>query len=87
MRMRKTDLSTWSPSETDVQWLTNLMNLIKEGGTWGIPATNQVFIKRGNALVHKPDNPTNDDEKERCEVMLHMVTKVAEAAGLEVKEE
>ena len=34
----------WKPAESDIQWTTSCINLLKEGGSWGVPMSNSVFM-------------------------------------------
>ena len=40
-----------STLSTEAQWCLNLFNLLNEGGTWGVPRSGLVFVKRGDKLV------------------------------------
>ena len=46
----------WEPSESDIKWLRNVFSMVKDGGVWVVPKTNQLFIKNGNALVYRKKN-------------------------------
>ena len=36
-------MANWQPSDFDLEWTRNLIALIKEGGTWGIPGSRSTF--------------------------------------------
>lgn len=36
-------MTDWEPSASDVQWITNIVDILREGGTWGVPGTGSVF--------------------------------------------
>jgi len=36
-------MEPYKPSPSDITWLRNLIELLKEGGVWGIPRSGGVF--------------------------------------------
>ena len=63
----------WEPSESDIKWLRNVFSMVKDGGVWVVPKTNQLFIKNGNALVYRKKNTECmvEQELERMERRAH----------------
>lgn len=53
----------WTPTDSDREWMRRLINLLKDGGTWMVPATGQVFTKKGDSLVW-----TNEEVGDESEV-------------------
>lgn len=33
----------WEPGQRDIEWITSLIRIIKDGGVWGIPAAQSTF--------------------------------------------
>lgn len=77
----------WEPSESDIKWLRNVFSMVKDGGVWVVPKTNQLFIKNGNALVYRKKNTECMVEQEREADMLVKIRLTASAAGIEMREE
>ena len=34
---------TWEPSESDIAWVSNLMRIMKDGSSWGMPMNGTVY--------------------------------------------
>ena len=77
----------WEPSESDIKWLRNVFSMVKDGGVWVVPKTNQLFIKNGNALVYRKKNTECMVEQELEADMLVKIRLTASAAGIEMREE
>ena len=77
----------WEPSESDIKWLRNVFSMVKDGGVWVVPKTNQLFIKNGNALVYRKKNTECMVEQELEADMLVKIKLTASAAGIEMREE
>jgi hypothetical protein len=77
----------WEPKESDIKWLRNVFSMVKDGGVWVVPKTNQLFIKSGNAFVYRKKNTECMVEQEREADMLFKIRLTAKAAGIEMREE
>lgn len=76
-----------TPSHLDaehVAWCAHLFESLKDGGSWGIPRSQMVFVKRGDSLVL--DFPGAGELDERQAQELRDVREHFGAAGIEVKE-
>ena len=52
----------WTPSATDIQWTRALTETVREGGVWGVPASDtiwQLFPSKKEALLKQGD-PLNE---------------------------
>jgi hypothetical protein len=53
---------------SDAEWSRNFFRLLKDGGTWGVPRSGLIFVRRGNTLVlvdtmpHMPEMPLSPEE-------------------------
>ena len=34
---------TWEPSESDIAWVANLVRMMKDGASWGLPMNKTVY--------------------------------------------
>jgi hypothetical protein len=34
----------WEPTDEDVQWTSNMINMLVDGGRWAVPASESIFI-------------------------------------------
>lgn len=78
---------TWKPEPTDIEWLQNLFTLLKENGTWVVPATGQTFVKHGNKLTLTSETTVGPDEyrsEEAQAQMFHRVSVIGNKIGIEV---
>lgn len=74
----------YKPSESDKQWLRNLLSLLKDGGTWGtsfavyrVDKANKQLKEVDAEIPFVPSEPHNEEDKRR-------VRLVAEAIGWKV---
>jgi hypothetical protein len=66
---RRTTIA-WGRSSlmSDAEWSRNFFRLLKDGGTWGVPRSGLIFVRRGNTLVlvdtmpHMPEMPLSPEE-------------------------
>lgn len=56
---------TWKPKEDWKRWLKNHFDSINDGGMWLVPATGQVFMRRGNSLIW-----TNEDVGDPADIFV-----------------
>jgi len=75
-------MSTWEPSDNDVQWLVNLLDSLKVGGVWIAPSYGVIFnkvdentLKLGQPLILTLEAVT----------MIERTMKVAEQAGIYIE--
>jgi hypothetical protein len=71
----------WVPSESDKAWLRNHFNMLNEGGMWMVPATGQIFLKRGDSLVW-----TNEDMGDLADIFTRSKI-IGKEIGIEVYRE
>ena len=80
----------WEPKDTDIEWLRNLFRVLAQDGTWAIPATGQVFVKRGKSLVLVNSMDVDPDKYRSEEAQADMVYKtqtIGRKIGIEVTKE
>ena len=74
---------TWEPSDEDVQWLVNLLDMLKIGGIWIAPSYGVMFNKKdSNALTLRPPMLPTPEALE----MIARTREVAEKAGIRILE-
>ena len=56
-------MSDWMPADSDVEWVKELVRMIKDGGTWAVPCSLSMFTfyhsKKEYVLVGDKNDPTN----------------------------
>ena len=64
----------WKPRASDITWTQNMINMIKDGGTWAIPMNGSVWSVDKTNKVLTCKTGENDD-------MFFKVTKCCDAFG------
>jgi hypothetical protein len=78
--------------QVHVEWSRRHFNMMADGGTWGIPRSGLLYIKRGDRLVllarmpHDPAMPITEkqlDEQQHADIEI--IKEHFKAAGIEVE--
>lgn len=76
-------MSAWEPTDKDVQWLVNLLDMLKVGGIWVWPSYGVIVHKTDeNTLSLQPSLIPTPEATE----MIRRTKKVAEKAGIYIDE-
>ena len=55
----------WTPRDSDVTWLRNILAVIKEGGIWAVPMTGSIYtvshLTKTMTLSLDPGTPESED--------------------------
>jgi hypothetical protein len=78
----------------DIEWSRNRFNMIRDGGSWGVPRSGLVFHRRGNEMVltaampHAAEMPIDAEQLKRQQEGDYRAIKLHfEAAGIPVRRE
>jgi hypothetical protein len=77
-----------------IEWCRNHFRIMSEGGSWGMPRSGLIFVKRGNALVlvarmpHDPAMPITPEQlREQQDSDIEGTKLYFGAAGITVTDE
>lgn len=71
----------WRPTDSDRAWVSRLLASLNDGGVWVVPATGQIFMKRGDSLIW-----TNEELGDSSNIFIR--TKIiCEEMGIDVYRE
>ncbi len=78
--------------QVHVEWSRRHFNMMADGGTWGVPRSGLLYVRRGDRLVlqsrmpYDPAMPLTEkqlDEQQHADIKL--IKKHFEAAGIKVE--
>lgn len=65
------DQNDWTPSYSDIEWTKQLINSLKEGGTWLVPANKSIWTFRQEAKeAHLKSGDANEETNSRIKTIL-----------------
>jgi hypothetical protein len=78
--------------QVHVEWSRRHFNMLAEGGTWGVPRSGLIYVKRGDRLVlqaRMPHDQTMPITKEQLDKQqrtdIELIRKHFGAAGITVE--
>ena len=78
--------------QVHVEWSRRHFNMMKDGGTWGVPRSGLIYVKRGNRLVlqaRMPYDPAMPITEKMLDMQQHADIEIIKrhfgAAGIVVE--
>jgi hypothetical protein len=81
----------WFPSSQDVAWTTALIERLRDGGSWVVPANGNIYtVHKAGKQVYEDANNVKDEAHYRVvkvlEVMGYSINKAAKAPATALEE-
>ena len=64
-------MKKWKPTKTDIEWLANLIRVMRDGGEWGVPDSSSVikFDKQRKVAVLLIGSPLHEVNRRTTEIL------------------
>ena len=80
--VRKRVVDNWEPTSEDIDWLVKVVEKMRVGGKWVVPATGATFEKVGQDHLRLESIVT--DDVMNALIMVEKTKKVGERAAIKV---
>lgn len=79
-------------NQADIEWSRWHFNMMRDGGTWGVPRSGLLYVKRGDRLVltarmpYDPAMPITEKQLDKQQdADIEIIKRHFEAAGIMVE--
>jgi len=73
-------MTKWKPSQSDKQWMEDLVRLMNNGGVWAVPANGSSWC------IHKNDKRVNIMSRGADDELTERIIKAFKVIGYTVKD-
>lgn len=63
-------MNSWKPSQSDIDWVGNLIGILRHGGTWAIPQNGNVYVIDKEAKTLTLKEGINDFVHDRNKIVF-----------------